>query len=129
MKRIFTLAHDVARRNAMDCVRSAPPGWVVEVREPRRSLDQNACLWPVLTDIAEQVEWCGKKRSPEDWKDLLTAAFRQCEIVPGVDGRFVVLGLRTSQMTKREFSDFLEFVLAFGSEREVVWTHKEPAHV
>lgn len=127
-REVFRLVHPIARRRAAAAVQLAPEGYVVEVREERRTLDQNALLWPLLQDISQQVEWFGKKRSPEDWKDLLSAAFRQCEIVPGIDGRFVVLGLSTSRMGKREFSDFIESIYAFGADKGVEWSlEKETA--
>lgn len=81
MKKRFILAHDVARRGAMDAVATAKDGCVVEIREPGRSLDQNAMLWPILGKFSEQLEWPVngrmQKLTAEDWKDLLTAAYRR----------------------------------------------------
>jgi hypothetical protein len=44
--------------------------------------------------------------------------------VPGVDGGFVALGVRTSKMSKAEFSEYIEAIYAFGSERSVTWSEK-----
>jgi hypothetical protein len=99
---------------------NVPDGTSVEFRAPRRSTDQNALMWSLLTQLSKQVEWCGKKRSPEDWKDLTTAALRNAEFVPGLTpGTVVPLGMRTSQMTGQEISDLIESILAFGAERGV----------
>jgi hypothetical protein len=37
-------------------------------------------------------------------------------------GSFVVLGLRTSKLTKAEFSDLIELIACFGAERGVVFS-------
>jgi len=95
-------------------------GSTVEFRAPRRSNDQNALMWSLLTQISKQVEWFGKNRSPEDWKDLATAALRGAEFVPGLTpGTVVPLGMRTSQMTSAEISELIESLYAFGAERSV----------
>jgi hypothetical protein len=100
--------------------RGVPAGTTVEFRAPRRSNDQNALLWSLLGQISKQVEWYGKLRSSEDWKDLATAALRGAEFVPGITpGTVVPLGMRTSQMTKQEISDLIESLYAFGAERGV----------
>lgn len=118
-KKIFRLVHDVARRGAANAVMQAPAGWVVTVSEPTRSLDQNALLWPLLDDIAKQVEWYGNRLNADEWKDVLTAALRKEKVVPGINGGFVVLGQRTSKMGKREFSELVELVYAFGAQQGV----------
>ena len=99
----------------------------VVVGEPTRSLAQNDLLWAVLTDIAKQVEWPvdgkPKKLDPVDWKNVLTAGLNQeTRVARGVGGGFVVLGQRTSKMTKRELSEVIEFAYAFGAEHGVKWT-------
>jgi hypothetical protein len=101
-------------------------GSTVEFRAPRRSNDQNALMWSLLTQISKQVEWFGKKRSPEDWKDLATAALRGAEFVPGITpGTVVPLGMRTSQMTSAEISELIESLYAFGAERGVQFRELE----
>lgn len=120
MRQIFRLVHAEARKRAAEAVRQAQDGLIVEIRDPTRSLEQNALLWAFLTDISEQVVWYGKKLNPEDWKNVFTAALKRTQVVPGLDGGFVVLGQSTSAMTKKEFSDLLELMNAFAAERGVV---------
>lgn len=105
---------------------NVPDGTCVEFKAPRRSLDQNKLLWAKLTDVAQQVEWHGQKLSAEDWKDVFSACLRRARIVPGLDvGTFVPLGMRTSDMTKEEFSDLLEIINAFGAERGVSFSDEQ----
>lgn len=125
MKQTFTMSHSLARRRAMEAVANAPEGYVVSVGEPTRNTDQNSKLWAVLSEISAQVEWYGKKLSADAWKDVLSAALKKQEAVPGIDGGFVILGQRTSHMTKREFSDLIELAQAFGASKGVVFN--EPA--
>lgn len=105
---------------------NVPVGTSVEFRAPRRSADQNALMWSLLTQISKQVEWFGKMRSAEDWKDLSTAALRGAEFVPGITpGTVVPLGMRTSQMTAAEISELIESLYAFGAERGVKFRELE----
>jgi hypothetical protein len=110
------------RLNALEAVKKAPDGWVVEIKQKTRTLEQNALLWSLLTDLSEQVEWYGHRLSPEEFKDLLTAGLRKSKVIPNMDGSgFVILGQRTSTMTKAEFSDLIELIYCFGAERGVKW--------
>ncbi|WP_197945365.1 recombination protein NinB [Oricola thermophila] len=89
-------------------------------RGDKRTLDQNAMLWPLLTKISKEVEWYGQYLTPDDWKHIFTAAHRHYEAVPGIDrGTMVVLGQSTSRMTKEQFSDLIEIILAFGAAHGV----------
>lgn len=104
------------------------PGTVIEFRKARRSTDQNALLWAMLTDVAQQVEWYGQKLTAEDWKDVFTASLRKSRVIPGIEaGSFVVLGMRTSDMTKDEFSNLIELIHAFAAERGVVFSGETDA--
>lgn len=119
----FTLVSDRVRSNAIEAVRSAPDGWIVTVKEPKRSDAQNRLLWQALTDVSEQVEWYGQYLPNTDWKDIFTASLRKSKVVPGIDaGTFVVTGLHTSTMTKGELSALMDLIFAFGAERGVVFT-------
>lgn len=122
MKQSFILAHPEARRRAIEAVQNAPDGYAVRISEPTRSLEQNSRLWASLTDVSEQVDWYGKKLAPEDWKHVFTASLKKLEVVPNLDGTgFVALGTSTSRMSKREISDLLEIIYAFGAERGVIF--------
>ena len=125
-KRIFRLVHPEARRRAMACVAEAPDGFVVTVQEPTRSTDQNAAQWPILEAFAEQLQWpvngAMVSLTAEEWKDVLTAAFQgeTVRLAMGLNGGVVMLGLRTSQMGKRRFSEWLDFLNATAALRGVV---------
>jgi len=92
---------------------------VLEIKPSTRSLEQNARLWAMLTDISKQVDWYGRKLSPDDWKHVFSAALKKQDVVPGLDGGFVVLGLSTSKMTKAEMRDLQTLMEAFGAEKGV----------
>jgi hypothetical protein len=125
-KRLFILAHDIARQRAIDAVREAPAGYAVTIAEPKRNLEQNARMWAMLSDVAQQVEWYGKRLTAEDWKHVFTASLRKLEVVPNLDGTgFVALGMSTSRMSVREMRDLIELMFAFGAERDVEWSDPE----
>ena len=119
MKQRYIMSHELARQRAIDAVRNAPAGYVVEIREPTRTLDQNALLWPLLTEVSRQVDWYGQTLTEDEWKDVCTAGLRKQKAVPGIDGGFVMVGSKTSRMNKREFSELVELIYAFGAERGV----------
>jgi hypothetical protein len=99
---------------------------VLSVGREARSTMQNDKLWPMLTDISRQVEWFGRMHSPEVWKDLITGTFRKCDILPNLDSTgFVMTGLSTRKLSKPEFAQLIEYIYAFGSEKDVSWS--EPA--
>lgn len=126
MKKTYILVHDTARSRALQAVLDAPAGHVVTLSEPKRNLEQNARLWAMLTEVSRQVEWYGKKLSPEDWKHVFSSSLRQLAVVPNLTGTgFVALGQSTSQMTKREFAELIDLIDAFGAERGVEFN--EPA--
>ena len=124
-KKPFILANPIARNNCLEAVRTAPDGFKVVISEPSRSLDQNAAQWPILQAFSEQLTWpingVMVKMDADDWKDILTAAFKKetVRIAQGLDGGMVMLGMRTSKMSKKEFSEYLEFLHATATLRGV----------
>lgn len=122
MKRIFVFAHQQARDMAAHVCRNAPLGYVCTIQEPTRSLEQNAKLWALLTDVSNQVDWYGQKLTQEEWKDVFSASLKKQKVVPGIDGGFVVCGQRTSKMGKKEFGDLIELIYAFGVTHDVQWS-------
>lgn len=101
---------------------------VVEVKPETRSLEANARMWAMLTDISQQVDWYGKRLTPEDWKHLFSSTLRKLEVVPNLEGTgFVALGLSTSSMSRREMAELQELMEAFGAERGVRFKAMEAA--
>jgi hypothetical protein len=98
---------------------------VVEIKPETRTLAQNARLWAMLTDVSKQVNWYGRKLSEEEWKHVFTASLSKQDVVPGIDGGFVVLGKSTSKMTKPEMSELQQLIEAFGAQQGVRFTAPE----
>ena len=96
---------------------------VVTLKDPTRSLEQNALMWELLGKLAKQKPWPvdGKMQllTSEEWKDILTAGLKKSRVAQGTDGGFVMLGSRTSKMSKKEMSELVELIYAFGSEHGV----------
>lgn len=110
------------RRQLHDQLDNAPDGYVFELKPPTRSLQANAAMWAALEDVSKQVDWYGRKLTPENWKHVFSASLKKQDVVPGIEGGFVVLGLSTSKMTIREMSDMIELIHAFGAEHGVKFT-------
>jgi len=94
----------------------------VVLRRKARSLSQNRKLWPMLADIEKQVDWYGDSLNSEDWKVMFMSSLTRQRAVPGIDGGFVGLSGRSSRLNKEEFSQLIELIYAFGSERSVAWS-------
>lgn len=130
MKQRFILSHDTARQRALSAVANAPDGMVVEIKEPTRSLEQNAKLHAMLEDVANQVEWHGMKLHKDIWKRICTAAMlreigESPMLVPSLDGHGIeIIYEKTSTMGKRMMAELIEWVYAFGSEKGVQWSER-----
>lgn len=125
MKQVFVMAHELARRRAMSAVADAPAGHVVTVAEPTRNLEQNALMWVLLEAFSRQLVWpvngSMQRLSAEDWKDLMTAGFRQEQprLAMGLRGGVVMMGCSTRKMGKREMADFITFIQSEAADRGV----------
>lgn len=92
------------------------------VGPPRRTKEQNDKIWPMLRDLARQVQWAGLTLNEYDWKDLITAALKEQRVVPGLTGGVVMLGAHTSRMSVEQVSDMIEYMYHFGTEHNVAWS-------
>lgn len=141
-KLLFIVKHDNPRwRDVMERGIAAIREWC-EFRDGQflmsdvlRTLDQNAAMWPALTDFARQVHWPVTQRDGTvrqadayDIKDVMTAAFEEeTRMTPGLRGGFVMLGARTSKYGKKKMGQFLTFIRSEGNDRGVVWSEKAKA--
>lgn len=95
----------------------------VTIKLRTRTLEQNALLWAMLTDLSEQCTHFGQRYTPDDWKDILTASLAgELRMTPSLDGRrMVLLGLRTSKMSIKHMTDLIDLGHAHGAANGVVW--------
>lgn len=136
-KRVLRLINaDVRERAARECW-DAPEGAVVRFGEAGKSRDQEERYHAMIGDIARQWEFLGRRWHQDDMKRLLVDAFSKAmrdagtplhhdgRVVPSLDGeRVVQLGIQTSKFYKREASEFIEYLSAFGSENGVEWSNE-----
>jgi hypothetical protein len=127
MKRLFILRDPAIKERCASYIRSVEGLMqvTVEPHEKARNLKQNANLHAALSDIAEQLKWAGEYLDVDSWKRLFCAALHGQKVVPGLDGGFVVLNKHTSRMSKRECSELIDFVHAWGAERGVKFGNDE----
>jgi hypothetical protein len=95
------------------------------IGEEKRNVEQNAKFHALLGEIARQVTWAGKKWDAEEWKRLVTAAWLRSRreysaVVPALDGHGVdVLYRHTSKLSKAEFSELIEYTMAWAAQNGV----------
>ena len=120
---LITINGSADRERAARLVTQVPPGTRIEFKASKRTPDQNSRMWAMLTDVAMQLAWHGKKLRPDDWKLIfLDALKRELRVVPNLDGSgFVNLGRSSSDLSKAEMSDLMELISAFGTEHGVVF--------
>ena len=125
MKQTFYLVHAQARALALRALLAAADGVCITIGMVTRSLEQNAAMWPILNSFSKQLMWPVNGAlvymTKKEWKDVLTAGFRQetPRIADGINGGSVMLGVSTREFSKEEFSEWLEFLNATAADRGV----------
>jgi hypothetical protein len=107
---------DFAHR-IIDC---APVGSVMKVSKPTRTLDQNARLWAMLSEIsAAKPE--GRELTPDVWKSLFMHALDHAQrFEMALDGKGMVpVGFRSSKLTKDQFSDLFLVIEEYAARNGV----------
>ncbi|KPY33186.1 recombination protein NinB [Pseudomonas syringae] len=103
----------------------------IVIKDQDRSGEQNRLLHKLLTQVADQVEWHGKKLSVTVWKRLCTAAWLREEghnamLVPALDGNgFDMIFEHTSKLTVKQCASLITWVEAFGSQSGVKWAAQD----
>jgi hypothetical protein len=111
----------------------APDGYVVDIREPTRSLQANALFHSLCGDIADSgFKWMGKARSAKEWKVLLVSAHAiatgyGAEVVAGLEGELVNIREETSKMSIRRCNSLIEYTQAFCAMNGVKLPYVEDA--
>lgn len=108
------------REFAHRMVDAAPLGSVMTIAKPRRTLDQNARLWVLLTRIsAAKPE--GRELTPDVWKSLFLHSLDHAQRFElALDGKGMVpVGFRSSKLTKGQFSDLFLVIEEYAARHGV----------
>ena len=134
-KKTFIFAHQQARLRASAACMEAPEGWMCVISEPTKKRVQEEKYHAMMADIAKQTTYAGKRWDEDDMKRILIDEFAEemrlagqplhhdSRVIPSENGRRVIqLGVQSSRFYVREAAQFIEFLYAWGAERDVVWS-------
>lgn len=115
---MIVLNSDSDRERASRWARQVTWGTRIEFKAPKRTDDQNALMWVLLTKVAQQASHMGKKYTPDEWKILfMHACGREVQFLPALDERtFIPWGQSSSDLSKQEMTDLIEFIYSWGAE-------------
>jgi len=109
---------------AKQLIDKAPVDAVVKISEAKRSDDQNAKMWAMLSDIS-RAKPDGRLHIPEVWKCIFLAALgHEVKFEMGLDNQPFPIGFRSSKLTKAQMSDLIEFIYAYASKHGVKWSEE-----
>lgn len=122
MAQTIILRGQSQRDFAKSLIDRAPVDAVVTIKEATRTLDQNAKLWSMLSDIS-RAKPEGRRHTPEVWKSLVMhACGHAVQFEIGLNAQPFPTGFRSSRLTKQQMSELIEWTYAYGAEHGVVWT-------
>jgi hypothetical protein len=104
----------------------APDGWLLELKEPKRSDEQNRALWGLLNQIQKQRPMHnGVRMSPDLWKATFMQALGvEMLMLPTLEGDgYFPVGHRSSVLTVGEFSQLIELILAWTAREGLTIEH------
>lgn len=114
------------RPKAVQGVLRAPDGYVLELREARRTDEQNNALHGLIAQILKQrPHHCGMRMTKEAYKGVFMHALgREPTMVPNLEGDgFFPMGLRTSALNKSEFAQLMEIIFAWSAREGLTIKH------
>jgi hypothetical protein len=95
--------------------------FVLEVRDVTRTDEQNRLMWPMLGAFSEQAKLSGRTLIKDQWKAVfLQALGHPQDMLPTLDeSTWFAAGLRSSKLTKPEFSALIDLIQAEAAQRGV----------
>lgn len=125
---LLILANQAVRDRAVAWIRTAPDFTRIVFQEAKRSTEQSDRMWAMLTDVSRQATLGGAKYIPEDWKCIFMAQLgHESRFLPRLEGAgFTPVGFRSSKLSKREMSDLMDLIEAWGNQHGVVFATPAP---
>ena len=123
MTQTVILRGEAQRHLAKRLIDSAPVDAVVTIRAAKRTLDQNAKMHAMLSDIS-RAKPEGRMMTPDLWKSaFMNACGHQVQFMNGLDGGAPFpIGFKSSRLSKAEMSDLIESIYEYGARHGVLWS-------
>lgn len=123
MKQTLIIRNPASLSNAIQKLSGLPleKPWVltVEYLDRKRSIEQNARLWAILTNVSDQIaDETGKKYSPETWLSFFKAEFLGKDTMV-IDGKVRLVEKRSSTLKVVEFGEFMTQIEAWSIDHGV----------
>jgi hypothetical protein len=119
MTHTVILVGERQRDFAKSLVSQAPLGYVVTVKPQVRTHEQNDLMWALLTELS-RAKPNGREHTPDAWKLLVMhACGHACQFEVGLNGQPFPTGFRSSQLTKAQMSDLIDWIYAYAAEAGV----------
>jgi hypothetical protein len=101
---------------------------LVRIGKETRSEEQNRKMWPMLADLRSQVEWLNGFTTDDIKLMFLNKLGVELRFLPTLErqGMFPV-GLKSSTLTKEQFTGLIELIYQLGAEKNVTWS--EPVKI
>ena len=127
MAQTFILDTLQARAEASRVLALAPHGSTVKIEAPKRTVDQNAKMWAMLSDVSRSKPG-GRHATPEVWKALfMHACGHAVQFEMGLNGQPFPTGFRSSALSKAHMADLITFIIQWGDEQGVRWSNEARA--
>jgi hypothetical protein len=119
MHEVITIRGPSQRKYACQIIDRLQEGSRITFSAPSRTVDQNAMLWSILSQIAKRKPG-GRDLSPNVWKCLFLEAFGQeVRFEKGLEGEPVPISRSTRSMSKKEMSELIDFIFSWCSANKI----------
>jgi len=100
-----------------------PLGCCVTFKELTRSLEQNARMWAMLTDVSKQTSLDGRKFTKDQFKLIfMNEAGWDVTFLPQLKGSGMFpAGYSSSALTIRQMTVLMQSIQVYGDEQGVRW--------
>jgi len=111
---------EYSRSQAHRLIEKAPHGAVLNIREAKRTTDQNNLMWALLSEIS-RAKPEGRMLTPDVWKSLFLHSLDHAQrFEMALDGKGMVpVGFRSSRLTKAQFSDLIEVIHEYAARHGI----------
>lgn len=125
----FILRNDTLTEAVVSFIRANAPAMAlagtplavsVSEAKSKRSLEQNARLHALLTDVAANAWVQGRQYDLETWKEFFRQRFIGTEEITMPDNKRVERGLSTTTLNVHEFSDFMTKIEEYAQDHLAV---------